>query len=275
MVALLLLGCVGDTPQDPSDWFGQGTDLDVEEAIAFTTEPYDFPAAGSPGIEDLAGAFSDAQGDPEDFRDDAIAFADGDGFVADCDALETSELPLTIEGIVTLHPRFYFKTGGCTYKSDEKYYGSYFIADSTGGVFVLGDSRVAHFDVGDRVIMKVRGVKHAFDLDMIYAHDIVDVARVSEPIYYEVADGRELGDADVGQVRRVTGTVISDKDTFGEFTLEDDTGVVHTVSMDAEINRRKVGFEQGDRVSVTGPVLFSYDAYSIVIMNVGQLEALD
>ena len=77
------------------------------------------------------------------------------------------------------------------------------------------------------------------------------------------------------QVRRVTGEITQAADNFGEFKITDDSGTVNTVSLDAEINRRGVGFDVGTRVQATGPVLYSYSAYTIVIMNVGQLAELE
>ena len=49
-------------------------------------------------------------------------------------------LPFEIEGVVTAHPRYYFKTSGCDWDSDEKYYGSFFIQDATGAKISIEDS---------------------------------------------------------------------------------------------------------------------------------------
>ena len=101
--------------------------------------------------------------------------------------VEREDLPFEVEGIVTLHPRWYFKTHGCD-DGDEKFYGSFFIQDGTSGIFVLGDSKVAHFDMGARVKMKVRGVRTIYDLNVVYAHDITEVVDYGPvPVYYDEA----------------------------------------------------------------------------------------
>ena len=272
LLGLSLLACeMRETGEDWTGWYDEGSDLDVTEPIEWTDQNYDLaPVDGVQDIGDLQDAVFPG-------KDGALVYGSGDELSSDsdCEVDTDSALPATVQGIVTLHPRFYFKTNGCDRASDEKYYGSYFIQDATGGVFVLGDSKVAHFDVGDRVEMKVRGIKTNFDLDMIYAHDIVKVERDASPIYYVVAEGETLGADDVGMVRRVTGEITQAADNFGEFKVTDDSGTVHTVSLDAEINRRGFGFDLGTRVQATGPVLYSYSAYTIVIMNVGQLSELE
>lgn len=272
LLGLSLLACeMRESGEDWTGWYDEGSDLDVTEPIEWTDQNYDLAAVD--GVQDI----SDLQDAVFPGADGALVYGSGDELSSDSDcSVETdSALPMTVQGIVTLHPRFYFKTNGCDRASDEKYYGSYFIQDGTGGLFVLGDSKVAHFDVGDRVEMQVRGIKTNFDLDMIYAHDIVRVERDASPVYYEIAEGSALNDDDVGQVRRVTGEITQAADNFGEFKVTDDSGTIHTVSLDAEINRRGFGFDVGTRVQATGPVLYSYSAYTIVIMNVGQLTELE
>lgn len=273
LLALGLLACdVREQAEDWSAWYDSGEVFDVSEPIAFTDQNYSLPAV------DGVVSISDLQDDViETATAGEIVYAPEDALSddADCDTSTDSSLPMTVQGVVTLHPRFYFKTQGCDRSSDEKYYGSYFIQDDTGGLFVLGDSKVAHFDVGDRVVMTVRATKTNYDLPMIYAHDIVSVERDYSAIYYEVVEGRSLGASDMALVKRVTGVVTREADTFGQFQLEDASGSKHLVSLDSEINRRKWAPEVGQTVQVTGPVLLSYSEYQIVIMNVGQLEVLD
>lgn len=262
-VLSLLIACVDvrDAPED-GDWY-QEAFLDVEEPVEFTDAPYDF--SGPTSIDDL----------PKPALGSFSTWLDTSLFNDDCDGWQHSdELPRDIEGVVTLHPRFYFKTSGCRGSSDadsdEKYYGSYFIQDSSGGIFVLGDSKVAHFDMGQRVKLRVRGVKENFDLQMISAHDVLEVNTEIEPIYYQWADG-PLGPDDVSEVRRVTGTVLGNTTNFGELTIEADDGSLYTVKLDWEITRRKHRWDEGTSVTVTGPVLFSYDVYAINVMRVGQI----
>jgi hypothetical protein len=270
--ALLCLAACADVRSEPEDyasWYSQGVVLDVEEPLVFTDVPYAAPVAGEAIGDFEDDLFPVADGDP--------VFASGDSYaVSGCPSSQSTSLPFEVEGIVTLHPRFYFKTRGCD--GDEKYYGSYFIEDATGGFFVLGDSKVAHFDMGDRVRLKVRGIRTTFDVDMVYAHDVVAVERGPEPIYYETLDrALELSTdrSEIGRVKRIVGTVITEKDTFGEFQVEGDNGVVFNVSLDAELNRRGIGFPIGTRLQVTGPMHFSFSSFNIVVMRVGQLEVIE
>jgi hypothetical protein len=266
---LLLLACAQDRgPEDPSGWFSEGSDYSVQEPVAFTDEEYNLDG----GIGALAEDTLPVDGDDILYAPDEVLPTGGDCPMRNAE--DPSAEAWTVTGVVTLHPRFYFKTSGCSYDSDEKYYGSYFIEDDTGGFFVLGDSKVAHFDVGNTVQLKVRGVRTNFEQDMVYAHDVLSVDRTVRPISYVVPDG-ELTREHIARVVRVEGTVITEKDTFGEFRVEADDGTVHIVSLDVELNRRGVEVPVGSQVRATGPVLLSYDNLSIIIMRVGQLEILD
>jgi hypothetical protein len=263
-----LIGCAPARPgEDPSAWFDSGEQLEVTEPVGFTSEPYDFPADDATGIGTLIDqAFPVTQW--------STGFAAGDGWAASgCEQETVDALPFEIEGIVTIHPRYYTKTYGCD-NGDEKYYGSFFIEDRTGGLFVLGDSKVAHFDMGDRVKMKVRAIRTSYDLNHVYSHDIIDVQRVAADIsYVETSD--PLGLPQVGRVHRVSGVVTSNTSTFGEFSIEADNGTVFDIQLDVEINRRGVRFDVGQRITVTGPVLYAYSIFSIVVMRVGQVQVHD
>ncbi len=264
---LLVGGCAAQQPRDAwEDWYEPAGTYDVAEPVAFTDVNYDFtgptPIAELPAPEDFQTWFA---------REDAPA----DGDCQDWDT--TDELPAEITGIVTLHPRFYYKTSGCQpnqdVDSDQKYYGSYFVQDASGGFFVLGDSKVAHFDMGDRVTLRVRAIKESFDQLMIAVHDVVAVERGPEPIYFEAVDG-ELGPEHVARVVRIEGTVSSEMSTFGEVYLEGDDGSQFKMGLDAELNRRGVYWPPGTRLQVTGPVLYSFSEYTITVMRVGQVTEL-
>lgn len=264
-IAILLSGCgAGVQQEDPWAWYDEPGDYDVMEPVAFTDQNYDF--TGATAIADLP--------TPGDFE---TMFAQSDSpATRDCDGwTTTSELPAEISGIVTLLPRFYFKTGGCvpdpSIDSDEKYYGSYFVQDRTGGYFVLGDSKVAHFDMGDRVTLRVRAIKEAFDQTMIMVHDVLEVERGPEPIYY-TAETDELGPEHVSRVVRVEGVVVNPPSTFGEIYLDGDQGQRWKMGLDAELNRRGVSWPVGTRLQVTGPVLYSFSEYTIEVMRIGQVE---
>jgi len=153
--------------------------------------------------------------------------------------------------------------------------------------------------MGDRVKLKVRATKEAFGLEMVTVHDVLEVDRDGPyPIYFEEVD-RPLESSDAGQVRRVTGTVGLTGD-FGEVQLclgdvqdgdfEDlfaddpqrDSKIRCIVEdrgfyaiIDSELQRRGVELQVGDKVTLTGPALFSFDEYRVVITRVGQLVYVD
>lgn len=279
-----MTACVGarEAAENPQDWFDNGSQVAVDEFVEFTDVNYDI--AEGDGIRGLKDAvFPVTAGS---VGRDTLVFGTDDGSAeADGCAIQTNrELPYIIEGIATAHPRFYFKSSGCEWDSEEKYFGSFFIQDETGGQMVLGDTKVAKFDMGDRVRILVRGVKTSFDLDMVYSYDLLDIVEREQPIYYEEVD-RAFGcdleepvdwdECDIGRVKRVTGTVVTDKDTFGEFAIEGDDGTRWSIGLDVELNRRGLDYPIGTRITATGPVLFSFSAYSLVVMRKGQIQVHD
>ncbi len=266
---LLLAACgapEGGLP-DVSDVWSDAVPYDVQETIRFTTDDYDLAGTGT-----TIGAMKDELL-PTDNGDLLLASGDGYASEAACSGVRTTaDLPVEVEGIVTLHPRWYMKLGGCN-GADEKYYGNYFIEDDSTGIFVVGDSKVAHFDMGDRVTLRVRGVRTNFGYDMIYVHDVVDVNREARPIKYAWAN-EGITSEDAGEVRRVRGEMITEPDTFGEFTVLTDEGVEVNVNLDAEINRRRQYPEVGSTLCATGPVQNSF-GLSIVIMRLGQIAVVE
>ncbi len=225
-----------------------------------------------------------------------------------------STLPVEVTGIVTSHPRWYYKASGCRpvddrdIDSDEKFYGSYFIEDESGGTFVLGDTKVAHFDMGDLVTIRIRATKELFGYQMVYSHDVVAIERGPFPIYYEEADA-PLTDADYNRVRRMVGTV-GFNGGFGEVQLclgdvaDDDFDDVYEgltgqdakgpqircvnegrgfyLALDTELQRRGLELPIGTRVMATGPIIrgfdetgVPYDEQRLVITRLGQLEVLE
>jgi len=283
LAVLLASACTINEAEDPSDWYDPGAGLDVEEEVPFTDQNYAFPVddadgigwlkdnvfpvpAGSPGGDQVAWGF-----------DDAYLFPPaGPRRSPGCQILPTDDLPFVIEGVATAFPRFYFKTSGCDWDSDEKYYGSFFIQDRTGALFALGDTKVAHFEMADRIRLRVRAAKTSFDLDMIYAYDQLEILEKGVPIYYEeahetFADMAASGPSPIARVYRITGEVVTPMDTFGEFTVEDDDGNRFVVGLDTELTRRGVEYPVGTRITATGPILYSYSVYKIVIMRKGQI----
>lgn len=262
-LAALVVACAEPAPlPDTSDWWGEGEPYDVQERLRFTDEPYaDLPGTGR-GIADFIDRTYPAT---------TLTVAPDDRYPSGsaCSTAVNRDLPAEIEGIVTLHPRWYAKLQGCN-RAEEKYYGNWFIEDATAGLFVVGDSKVAHFDVGDRVKLRVRGVLTNFGQDMIYVHDVLEIHREARPIYYQQVD-RALDERDMGQTRRVRGVVTSRPDTFGDFTVQTESGARVNVSLDAELNRRRVHPPLDSTLCVTGPVQFSFSQYSIPIMRIGQI----
>ena len=305
---LLLLPLVAcGTPrsaENPNGWYSTGEAYDVQEAVEFTTEPYqvagDTPldSVPTPDLGSFETWFSADDGLPE----------------AGCSGWETrTTLPVEVTGVVTAHPRWYYKASGCrpeddfNIDSDEKFYGSYFIEDETGGMFILGDTKVAHFDMGDRVTLRIRAVKELFDFQMVYSHDVVSIERGPFPVYYE--ERTALTDDDLSRVRRMTGTVGYSGD-FGEVQLcigdvaDDDFDDVFEglggqdargpqlrcvnegrgfyLAIDAELQRRGTEFDVGTRLQVTGPIIrgfdendVPFDQHRMVVTRLGQIEVLD
>ena len=134
--------------------------------------------------------------------------------------------------------------------------------------------------MGDTVTVRVRAVRRSFGLDMVYVHDVEHVNRDTRPISYRIKQA-PFGDDDMGEVRRVTGTVVRAADNFGEVLIQpddyagtctaNDTDDCVIVGLDIELSRRGITFTPGERVTLTGPILYSYSAYSLVLTRVGQI----
>ncbi len=149
--------------------------------------------------------------DPDDGDTRWFGFAPDDrhSINGDCDGFGTevqyiSELPAVIEGVVTLHPRYLQTVEFCGV--DERYYGSYFIEDASGGIMVLKDSRIADFQMGDRVRINVRGMIRNFDQWAVLLNDPEEIVEFGQPIHYEEID-RPLEGTDFGKTLRFTGKV--------------------------------------------------------------------
>ena len=273
-LCFLLLGCEARMAEYTGDWFGAMGDLDedVREPIAFTNQAYEMPAG--PGIAAVESTI----------RPGSRVYSNEASPPGTCDNWDTSSaLPIDTWAMVTLHPRLYYKTQGCDRGSDEKYYGSYFVEDESGGIFVLNDSKVAHVEMGDRVHIRVQAVAESFGLERVMTHEILEVERGPFPIKYTRATATspsgpgewEYDDLSLlNKVVRVEGIVIDEPDTFGQFHVVDDDDQFHTVNIDSELNRRKYRAPIGSRVQVTGPVLNSF-GHKIVVMRIGQLEILE
>jgi hypothetical protein len=266
-LTLTLLACsTYNTRENSDDWYDWGVALDVEEPVAFTETPYGFPSDAATSIDALSSAIFPVDWWTSVYGPDDL-YSDESG----CQSQVNYSLPFTIEGVVTILPDYYFKTLGCD--GDEKYYGSYFIQDNSGGIFILGDSKVAHFDMGDRIKLTVRGGRSSYDLNMVTAHDVVEIVEHDNEIYFQRPTGPFSID-DIATVQRVEGEVMTEPDTFGAFTLADTNGATYTIQLDSELNRRGVTFSPGHKLRATGPLIYSYSEFAVVIMRIGQLENL-
>jgi hypothetical protein len=265
---LLLLGLIAcSTPraaEADSGWWASAGDLSVEEPVIYTKDAYGLDG----GIEAMASDLFPTE-------DDKLVYAAADAYSDDtsCVFLTDSALPADITGVVTIQPHFYFKTPGCG-TDDEKYYGSFFLEDDHSAVFVLGDSKAAHFTVGDTVTLHVRGVRTRYDLDMVYAWDLASVDQAPGDVRYTDQIGA-FTKTDIARTRRVEGDVSTTPDTFGALKITGDDGTVWGVQLDAELSRRGVTFALGERIIATGPVLFSYDEYNVVIQSIGQITRVE
>ena len=309
LLPLFTLACVeARGPEAWDGWYGPvgPLDEDVEETIVFADEP------GAYTDELYTGGIAELSPLMEDFT---RKFSSTETIPNGCAGWEfDNTLPKTFWAMVTLHPRLYYKGTGCSpdssprteegdrIDSEEKYYGNFFVQDDSGGLFVLNDSKVAHFRMGDRVKIEVNGVGERFELQSIVSHRIVEVDRGPHPIAwnwagtttcagvprdFDAGDPESLAafqaadvecaydDANqIGSVLRVEGEVLSKPDTFGAFHVQDDDGYIHQVSLDSELNRRKVSFPVGSRLQVTAPVLNSF-GNTLIIMKIGQTELLE
>ena len=260
----------------------------VEEPIAFTTEPYQADFKGERTIASVR----------EVIDADAFVwhgFGQGDAYPVsgDCEPdrrgvqapVKVEALPATVRGVVTIYPRYFMKPSICG--SDERYYGSFFIQDASGGMLVMRDSRTAGFTFGDVVELRARGVMKFFDYDAILAFDNFKVvtseyvkegagAEAKKAIYAD-AITRAFVSSDQGSVKRVTGVVTQEatNNNFNEMRLKSADGQIEwIVSLDREVGQRNPDWKLGDTLEVTGPVLNSF-GLKIIVMSYGQVKPIE
>lgn len=230
----LLSGCAGEIEERTfadEIWTTPAETTPVEEPIVFIdrsgTVGYGLPEAGQMGLGDLIAALPrDLNGQPN-----FVLYTDpSEAAPAACQDERRSldMLPLTIEGVITLHPRYYRKVDVCG--QDERNYGVYAIEDDTGGMVVLRDGRVAGFTFGDRVRMTIRGVGQLYRQPTDRAVVIADVEALEpsrgpdglpyRPVFYSPQEGL-FGDDDMGEVRRIEGYVAVQptNDNFNDMIL--------------------------------------------------------
>ena len=285
LLAAVLVGCVEPgEPLDASEQYGQPEHATVQEPLAFTDEPY-ANVSGEMSIADLQGLFNQGAfiwygfgpGDPYPAGDTHVLDADCSLGRFDNIAAKVDELPATIAGVVTLHPRYFQKVSVCG--QDQRFYGAFYLEDETGGILVLKDSRIADFTFGNRVQLRVRGLIKSFDTIAVLAFDQQEVVEpdTKHALHYEAID-REFTDEDIGTVRRINGVVagVPTNANFNELILETEDGSKRwVVSLDRELGLRGIPFEKGRRVQLTGPVEHSFGARTMIIASLGQIEWLD
>lgn len=211
------LGCAADlrhTPLDIDETWPEAPQSRVAgEEIAYASRldgaSYGLPRDGMASIADLIALFPTQP----------VGVSDPDIFVAPDLSFPTDqcrggapevvrELPMTIEGVVTLHPRQYMKVTICG--QDERHYGVFTIEDDTGGIVVLRDSRVAPYSFGDRVRLRVKAITLTFgrelDTRAILVSDIEKLPVASGAIAYRETS-EPFSSADVGDTVQVEGYV--------------------------------------------------------------------
>ncbi len=321
MVIAIASGCHHDPEdaRDSDDYFDDSPSWsEVSDPIEFTDEPYD-EISGELTIGELRDIIPDqgwlspeeeAELEPGEVPPNAnvwYGFGPDDPYPVegDCnpenagfDTIPSAvqELPATIEGVVTLHPRYFSNLTVCGTR--ERYYGTYVLEDETGGIQIYKDSRVAEFDVGDRVRMRVRGVTRYFGTSAVIGFDQEEVLNEREdriPVYYEpmedddgearplwseedAADDDDIDEADTYRVRRMVGEVVQEatNQNFNEMIVQslDNPDVEWFVSIDRELGTRGVAPPEGAMVELTGPIFDSFEM-RMVIASLGQMTILE
>ncbi|MCA9565469.1 MAG: hypothetical protein KC561_18355, partial [Myxococcales bacterium] len=234
---------------------------DSEPTSTYPTEPLNFadradgnsyglPRGNRTSIEELIAMFPDESDIllAEDYGPAPVGDEECGRF---SNVIETDELPVIIEGVVTLHPRQFIKPGVCG--QDERHYGSFTIEDDTGGIVVLRDSRVTPYTFGDVVRVEVIALMRTFgpddDTRAILASNIElaeqrftesdGVRQVDDTILYTEVDGGLSAD-DVAKVYRAEGFV------FQAPTNENFSQMI--------LGEAMVDPESGSRASNSGPL---------------------
>lgn len=285
------VGCVpSEAPDDPSDpdYYDEGEQVAVTEPIDFTDQNYD-DVSGEMTISDLRALRDETAFVWYGYSPmDPYPFGDRRAHGEDCSPVpafeniyhEVPELPATIEGVITHYPRLLRSPRFCA--GEDRYYGSYYIQDETGGILVYKDSRVADFTFGDRVSLRVRGMSAQNFNGMpagvvgVSAFDQETVEDRGLPIYFETTDAN-FEVEDVGKVKRISGEVVTEptNTNFNALTLQSTSSdATWAASIDRELSRRGVTFEQGERVELTGVVADSF-GLTMLIYSLGQIERLE
>lgn len=212
-VALALSAC-GDELQRP---LGEPRE---DEGLAYTVEEpvnsaprsvdvfYGLPRDGQQSIADVLALLPSSRID----RDEPDMFV-APGATPPTDQCqggrpeELSELPITVEAIVSLQPSKYLKLPICG--QDERFYGAYAIEDDTGGIVVLRNSRVAFARPGDRVRVEIIGLAQFFgspEQRAVVISSVEVLEQAASPVLYENATSPFTVDM-VARTHRIEGFV--------------------------------------------------------------------
>jgi len=297
-------GCADTAGPDESDErFDSGSTSGFRAPISYSSDPVG--RTGPTEIRTLLDANRDdfvwlgyGSGDPYPTGRER-AFGDN-GTVCETEfgnrVYELSELPATIEGIATLVPRHFQSPSLCG--QEHRFFGSYYIQDSTGSILVLRDSHIPDFDFGDRVRLRVRGLLKSFGTMKVTAAENVEVERDRGPApfrsversFREVFGGTPCEDLafpdepipeGLGDSYRVAGKVCQPPTTrnFGALTIvprdADCSGDPETqwrASLGVELDPRVLDLDAGESVEVTGPVTCSFGEYTMAISSFAQFR---
>ncbi|MEE2788093.1 MAG: hypothetical protein VX589_12190 [Myxococcota bacterium] len=135
--------------------------------------------------------------------------------------------PIVLEGAVTLHPRQYIKAPVCG--QGERNYGAYVIEDDTGGIVILRDSRIAPFNMGDRVRVTLDsvlypppGLRNLMWMGLTAQVEVIQLSQASDrlPIYFSKT-GAAFTEGDVGKTKQIDGFVVQkpSNSNFSELIL--------------------------------------------------------
>lgn len=277
-------------PDDSLDQYGDVSTTITDEPVSFTKTPYDF--TGETSIDDLKrliGSGNTWYGASAESPYPVGPVCDRFGATVET----VPELPVEIEGIVTLHPRYFFKPAYCG--SDERYYGAYFIEDASGGIMVYKDSRVADFTFGDRVRLTVHGLSKFFDTTAINVFTDETVVSRGGEVYYQDLGSEGLDLEHVGETVRIRGEVVVPPTNynFNQLCMVPEGSnpegcdprciadgqqcqLEHMlVSIDREIGTRKpIPIEPGQILEITGPVINSF-GLQVVVLRLGQINFVE
>lgn len=284
--SICLLGMACGGPEEPLSPRpdSEVTEESVQEPIEFTTTNYAESFKGDTSIASLRSNI-----DANAFVWHGFAPDDSYPVSGDCEPdrrgettpVTVSALPTKVRGVVTIYPRYFVKPSICG--EDERFYGSFFIQDASGGMLVLRDSRTASFTFGDVVEFEVKGLMKFFDYDAIMAFDnlkvvtdeYIEEGEDKKAIYAESIT-RAFEATDQGKVMRVTGVVSQEatNNNFNEMRLQSEDGsTTWIISLDREVGQRDPDWRLGDKLEITGPVLNSF-GLKIIVMSYGQVKKL-